>query len=778
MLISCNKLKEHIEKSDNIDWVKVWDIFTIRTAEVEGVSIKGNDLKDVIVVKITKIKKHPDIEKYNLCEVSDGSKTYHILTAAPNVREGMICPLVKIGGMVSGVTITAKKIAGYDSEGMLCSGDELGISADHSGILELPDDFEIGKDIKEVLPIDDVIVEIDNKSLTNRPDLWGHYGIAREICAITNHKLKPLELLEIKNDQKDLDIMIKDGHKCLRYCGITLDNVHHTNTPFDIQIFLYYVGMRSLSLLIDLTNYIMLELGQPMHAFDSRVVKNILVDMAYDKEEFVTLDRGTRVLSKDVLLIKNNNQNFGIAGIMGGLNSEILPDTTSIMLESACFDAPTIRRGATFLGMRTEASARYEKSLDPELCPLAIKRYAYLLKKSNPEMHNITNLTDIYPGKKEPITIDLEKEKLYLYMGDVISDKEVIDILESLEFKVENLKTKFKVLVPSFRSTKDITLDVDLIEEIARIHGYENIEVKPLKLDLTFKIHESIYEEEYKVKSFLTNRYSASEVHSYLWYDTAFLKECDVNIQNVMVLNKPDNSILRDNLAFSLLPLVRKNYKNYNSFILYEIGTIIKNNENKRSLSILLADSESNMEALYHQGKEIALELFKAMKNIKISFEDNKKTKEYYVNEYAKNIMIDNDVVGTLDIVNPKISFNLGKKKAIVCLEIDFDKYLLLTKKDIITKEQSKYPSVYLDYTITTSNEEKYENIEVILNKYIDEYLISYYLNDYYQDKNNNKYTVRFEVGSFEKTLDTNDLNNIKLDILKYLKDNNLVIEE
>ena len=204
MLISCNRLKKYIKDSNTIDWLKIWDIFTIRTAEVENVTTRGNDLDNVVTAKIIECKKHPESNKLSLLKVSDGTKEYNIVCGAPNVRVGLIGALVRDGGMVSGFKIKTRNLAGYPSEGMMCAVDELGIGTDHEGILELPSDTPIGVDFKTLYPVEDIIVEIDNKSLTNRPDLWGHYGIAREICAITNHELLPLDLLEIENNQNDL----------------------------------------------------------------------------------------------------------------------------------------------------------------------------------------------------------------------------------------------------------------------------------------------------------------------------------------------------------------------------------------------------------------------------------------------------------------------------------------------------------------------------------------------------------------------------------------------
>ena len=529
MLISCNKLKSHIKNPEDIDWLNIWDTFTLRTAEVENVEVKGNKFDNVVIAKIVECTDHPDSDHMHVLKVDCGeTEPIQVVCGAPNVRVGLKTAYIKVGGHIDGAEIKARPLRGIVSNGMCCSGRELGISDNHDGIIELPDDFPVGEDIKKYLPIDDIIVEIDNKSLTNRPDLWGHYGIAREICAITNHELLPLDILEIANNKEDLSIVIKDDNLCYRYTGLKIENIKNNETPLDMQIFLYYVGMRSISLLVDLTNYLMMELGQPMHAFDARVVKNIEVGLANEGDTYTTLDGEKRKLSSDTLMIKNGNEYFGIAGVMGGLDSEILPDTTSVFIESACFNAASIRRSAARLGLRTEASARYEKSLDPNMTDLAIKRLAYLLKQQNPDMIIASNLTDVYPKVLKEGNIILDKKTLEIYMGRVLEDETVVSILEKLGFKVTVEKDYYDVVVPTFRATKDIKIKEDLIEEIARIYGLENFAPKPLKLDLTVKELETTYNEEYEVKRLLATKYDMHEVHSYIWYDTELLKELNI----------------------------------------------------------------------------------------------------------------------------------------------------------------------------------------------------------------------------------------------------------
>lgn len=775
MLISCNKLKSHIKDSHDIDWLKIWDTFTIRTAEVEGVTVKGEDLKDVVVAEIIECEPHPTKEKYHILKVSDGKEIYDILCGAPNVRVGLKAPLVKVGGMVSGFTITEKKIAGVVSQGMLCAGDELGINDDHDGILEFSADTVVGTDIKDILPVEDIIVEIDNKSLTNRPDLWGHYGIAREIAAITEHELLPLELAEVTNDKEDLKIEIKDKDLCYRYCGITIDNITNNKTPLEMQIFLHYTGVRSISLIVDLTNYLLLELGQPMHSFDKEYVKEIVVEKANDKDSFVTLDGETRNLTSEMLMIKNGKEYSAVAGVMGGLDSEITDKTNSVFLESATFNAASIRKTATALGLRTEASARYEKSLDPNYADIAIKRYIKLLRDNDEGIDVSSNLTDVYPTVLEEGHITLSKELLTKYLGFNLEEERVVKILTSLDFKVTVTDDAYEVVVPTYRATKDVTLPADIIEEIARIYGYENFAIEPLKLDLTFEEHENIFTKEYNVKKYLSTKYYLNEVHSYMWYETSLLKTLELEKDNVKLVGKNENNILRDNLSLSLLHIVKENLKHESSAFVYEIGTVIVNNENERHLGIVLADNENSLEKTYYKAKEIVVNLFKEFKNSSCEFIKNENAE---LSELAYDINVNNEVIGTLSILSSKATSKIGKKKAIVLVEINFDKYCEMEKNTLIYKPLSKYPFTTLDYTIIMSNDNNYKTIKEVVESFENEYIIDYKLVGKFELENETKYTIRFTVGSYEKTLTTEDLQQFKDSFINLIKEKGLNIIE
>lgn len=774
MKISCNVLKKHIANSSDIDFLHIWDLFTIRTAEVENVTVKGADIKDVVVGEIIECNPHPKKEKYHILKVDNGTEIVDILCGAPNVRTGLKAPIVKVGGMVSGFTIEPKEIAGVLSKGMLCSGKELGISDAHEGILELPNDWIVGKDIKDYISIDDIIVEIDNKSLTNRPDLWGHYGIAREIAAITKHKLLDLPLLDLPKEGKKLNIEIKEPKLCLRYTGIQIDNIESNESPFELQTTLYYTGSRSISLLVDLTNYVMLELGQPMHAFDATKVDSIEIGLAREDATFTTLDGVERKLTREDLMIKKNDDYFAIAGVMGGMDSEVEDDTKSIILESATFDAFQIRTTAIRLGLRTDASAHYEKSLDPNMTEIASKRFAYLLKEIN---KNITlgRLTDVYPQPLKEPKIKLTRTCIDKNINKDITDEEVINILTSLSFKVKKLKDAFEVTVPTYRATKDISLEADLIEEIARMYGYENIKKEPLKIAMSFNETNNTFDFYYNIKRLLATKYNMNEVHSYLWYKTSFLNKLGIEKDNVKLLGKKEDNVLRDDLSLTLLEIAEGNLKYEDKVSIFEIGTIIRNDKNYPVLSIVVADSTDNIEYVYQKVKEILVNVTKTFKNKELLF-DKVAINGIYDANLSKEILIDGKKIGLLKVVNNSYASKITKKKCFVCGEIFFSEFNDIEKERVLYQDISKYQEVKLDYSIICNSDYKYIQLKNILDGFKSQIIKNYELVDRYQNDAEIRYTIRYSLVSPDRTLNEEDLTNFKELFIKYLEENDLKI--
>lgn len=775
MYISSNRLKRYIRNSDRIDFISMWNKFTIHSAEIDGIEIKGNDINKVVVAKVKTVEDHPGSDRLHLVTVDAGTgEDLSIVCGAPNLSVGMYVPCALIGGSLKGLPKVERiKLRGVYSNGVLASEKELGISDNHTGIMELDKSYQIGEDIKKYIPIDDIVVEIDNKSLTNRPDMWGHYGIAREVAAITGNELLPLDIYDEIEEIKSFNVKVEDTVNCNRYSCIEIGNIKAREASIEMKVFLYYCGMRSVSLLVDLTNYLMLELGTPMHAFDSNKISSIIVKNTGDNElDFTTLDNIKRTIPKNTLMIYNESEPIAIAGIMGGLNSEVEDDTNSIILESANFDATSVRKSATALGLRTEASSRYEKSLDPNLTVLAIKRFIYLLKVHDNDIVINSRIEDVYPNVLNKSVVTLTKEMLKKYIDAPLDDDQVKSILNSLSFEVEVNDNEYIVTAPTYRSTKDITNAADIIEEIARIYGYDNLEPKPLKLDLVAPISDQKYELEYSIKKYIATNTKLSEVHTYLWYQNDVLNKYKIDKStNLKIANKSENSILRDDLSLSLFEICLENSKYTNEYGIFEIGSCIKGEDEERVLSILDVCSNQNVSEHYQNLKQLIYNLIKTLRNKEVEFVPAKTSKSYLQEDYTLYILLDNEVIGYISIIDKKLSRDCNKKAEIINVEIYQEKLLTIDKESIKYIEPSKYPITNIDYTIILNKEELYGNLEQILNKYEHKYLFNYRLIDTYMD-DVKKITIRFNIGSYDKTLTGDEITSFQNDLINYIKEN------
>lgn len=785
MKISLNWLKDYVDL-DGIDIKELWYRFTMSTAEVEDVKFVGQDIQNVVVGKVLSVVPHPESKKLKITQVDSGDEILQIVCGAPNVTEGILVPLAKIGGSVRNLPKLGKvKLVGVESFGMLCSAHELGISDDHSGLLILNGNYAPGTDIKSIIDIDDVIVDIDNKSLTNRPDLWGHYGIAREIAAIYSKKLKPMELdsLEAAKDKLKFHITIEDTEKCLRYSGLKIDGIKRLKTSMNMKVRLFYCGMRPISPLVDLTNYVMLEMGQPMHAFDSRQVESgIVVKSTKETTVFKTLDGLERKLPEDILLICNKEKPVAIAGIMGGENSEVLEETASILLESAAFEGSSTRKSSTRIGLRTEASARYEKMLDPNMTVLAIQRFVKLLKDMQPDVQLTSALTDVYNNKLEPIDIAITKPYIDRYIGNILTREQMVDILRSLEFMVDVDGDTFNIKVPTFRATKDITMKVDIIEEITRIYGYDNI--KPQTLDIALKPLQ--YNEErltdHKVKELLSERFGASEVNSYIWYDNTFNSRMGIETSGqVKVLNPQaqDSNTLRDNMVPGMLAFAEKNEKTYDDFSLFEIGSVFKaatpkdKCEQHKNICVLAASKIKSEDELFYDLKGMITFVSKALKNASLDYAACTSVYNWVHPLKSVDVSYNGNLIGYITVVHPLIKKNIGKKLNIAVLEISRDILQVINSEAIKYKEPSKFPEVILDYSFLVDNAITFDKLKKDIDEYKSDLLNRFEFISIYTGKGlpegKKSMTFRFVIGSNEKTLSSDDINGFAKSLIDYM---------
>ena len=486
MFLSMNWIQDFVDLN-GLDKVELIHKFSLSTAEVENeIFFKGSQISGIVVAEIKSVEPHPESKKLHLLKVDAGEdELTDVVCGAPNVKVGMKTAFAKVGAQLGEITIAPRPLAGFMSNGMCCSEAEIEISDDNSGIMEITDNVKNGTDLKEIYEIEDIVFEVDNKSLTNRPDLWGHYGIAREFAALSGRKLKPLDIDDL-NAYKNLpqvDMKIEDP-LCQRYSCLQVENIKRNVSPVNMRIRLYYCGMRGINFLADLTNYLMLEMGQPMHAFDSRKVEKIRIKRFEKPFVFRTLDGVDRNIDENTLMICNGDTPVAIAGIMGGLDSEIVEDTTTLTLESATFNAVSIRKSTVRLAHRTDASIRYEKCLDPEMTTVAIGRFVKLLKEYDSNIKVVSSLTDEYAFHYDAVELNFDKKFVDRYTGIEIDNNAIINTLTNLGFKADFDGEKFSVVVPSWRATKDITIKADIIEEITRIYGYDNFDINTTRSPL------------------------------------------------------------------------------------------------------------------------------------------------------------------------------------------------------------------------------------------------------------------------------------------------------
>lgn len=781
MYISMNWISDFVDLSGlNID--KLIHRFSLSTAEVENeIFYKGRDLQGIVVAQIMAVEDHPESQKLHLLKVDAGAGEWtDVVCGAPNVRVGMKTAFAPVGAKIGEITIAPRALAGKTSCGMCCSEKELGISEDNSGIMDLPADLPVGKDIKEVYQIDDIVFEVDNKSLTNRPDLWGHYGIAREFAALAGRELKPLPVADLAAYESlpGLDIEIQDND-CLRYSGLKFDNVSVNVSPMNMRIRLYYCGMRGINFLADMTNYLMLEMGQPMHAFDSRRVEKIRIKKFDQPFTFQTLDEVERNIDENTLMICNGDEPVAIAGIMGGLASEIVADTTAMTLESACFDPVSVRKSAARLSHRTDASQRYEKTLDPEMTVTAIARFVKLLQETDPGAQVVSRLTDVYRRGYECKTLTIDKAYVdrYTGIGDAITCQHIEKTLKALGFGVQQEGEVFTVTVPSWRATKDVTLKADLIEEITRIYGYDNFlpqtAVSPL-YPVRMSVEKSVEEQ---LKDLLVKRFSLHEVHSYLWQYCDEYKKLGMQVQENVKLagaTNPNLETLRRSIIPTQLCQVKGNTGYAPEFGIFEIGRVVNglNAEGKcaeeKKLAITLFSKTASLEQLYFRLRDLLAVAADEIKHQSLRFEKLEATKDYQHPRNLNAVYCGNVCLGEMGIVHPLVSKKLDKKAAIVYAELDVQAFAGLANLGLKYQEASRYPGMEVDLTFLT------DSYAPIADAVDSDLVKKIQVVDTYRGAEGRTVTVRLSFGRMDRTLTREEVQTVTDAMIAKLEKQNI----
>ena len=778
MFLSMNWIQDFVDLS-GLDKIELIRKFSLSTAEVENdILRKGSEISGIVVGEIKSVENHPDSKKLHLLKIDAGEdELIDVVCGAPNVRVGLKTAFAKVGAKIGEITITPRPLAGFTSNGMCCSEAEIGISDDNSGIMEITDDVKNGTDLKDIYEIDDIVFEVDNKSLTNRPDLWGHYGIAREFAALAGRELKPLDLDDLKayDGLKKIDMKIEDT-LCQRYSCLQIENINRNVSPVNMRIRLFYCGMRAINYLADLTNYLMLEMGQPMHAFDSRKVEKIRIKRFDKPFTFKTLDGVERNIDENTLMICNGNTPVAIAGIIGGLDSEIVDDTTTLTLESATFNAVSVRKSTVRLAHRTDASMRYEKCLDPEMTVTAIARFVYLLKKYDSDIKVVSSLTDEYAFRYDTVVLDFDKNFVDRYTGIEISNDRIVATLESLGFKVELNNDNFSVTVPSWRATKDVTLKADIIEEITRIYGYDNFDVHTATAPLypVRPFAEKSIED--KVKDILVKEFGLHEVHSYIWEYTDEYKKLGIATEpNIKLANatNPNIETIRKSIIPTQLCQVKSNSSYAPSFGIFEIGRIVdgvdENNlcREHKKLAVTLYSKTETTEELYFKLINMISVVVDDIKHKSLSFKA-KSTELNYIHPKNYNaIVCDGKELGVIGVVHPEVLRNIDKKASVVFLEMDVKDLVAVENAGIKYTEASKYPSIEVDVTFVTDTFKPIkEAIELINSELIKKTSVV----DTYQDASGKSITIRIVFSHPDRTLVKDEVMVIVNDLIAKLE--------
>ena len=783
----------------SLSWIKTYvpdldvtaqeytDAMTLTGTKVEGFTELDADLDKIVIGQIDKIEKHPDADKLIICQVNIGTESVQIVTGAPNVKEGDKVPVVLDGGRVAGghdgkmtaggIKIKKGKLRGVESCGMMCSIEELGSTremypeAPEYGIYIFPEDAVVGESAVKALGLDDVVFEYEITS--NRVDCYGVLGIAREAAATFQKKFCP-PVVEVKgNDENASDyvkVTVEDPELCPRYCARVVKNVKIGPSPKWMQRCLASNGIRPINNLVDITNYVMEEFGQPMHAYDLDTIANreIIVRRAGKDEKFVTLDGQERTMDENVLMICDGEKAVGIAGIMGGENSMITDDVKTVLFEAACFDGTSIRLSSKRIGLRTDASGKFEKGLDPNNAQAAIDRACQLMEELGAG-EVVGGMVDVCNETREPSRVKFEPEKINKLLGTNLTKEEMLGYLGRVELAYDE-KTD-EIVAPTFR--QDIHCNADVAEEVARFYGYDKIpmtlptgEATTGKLPFKLRIQE--------VARDIAEYCGFSEGMSYSFESPkVFDKLCipeDSDLRKVITISNPlgeDYSIMRTSTLNGMLASLSTNYNRRNKDVrLYELGNIYL----PKSLPITELPDERTMFTLgmYGNGdffdmKGVCEEFFEkiGMKK-KVTYDPNSEKPFLHPGRQA-NMIYEGKVVGYLGEVHPSVAdnYSIGEKAYIAVIDIlDILEFAGFNHK---YTGIAKYPAVTRDLSLVVPHAVLAGQIEEIFDQRGGNILESYQLFDIYEGAQIEKgfksmaYSLVFR--AHDKTLGENEIS-------------------
>ncbi len=593
MRVSLNLIKKYVDLPKKLTDEDIAKDLTLRTVEVEKVDNTALKYHDIVVGKIIEVKSHPNADRLRICITDIGlDKPVQIVCGGTNLYEGELVVVSKPGAEVvwhgegEPVKVEETKMRGESSYGMICAASEVYLgdffpAENEYEIIDLKGiDCKPGDNIADVVLMNDTVLEIDNKSLSNRPDLWGHYGIARELSAIYNVPLKELETYKIDKDLPKYDVEIQEPSKCRRYIAVEIDGICEKPSPMWMQSLLVKTGQRPINAIVDITNYVMMAVGQPLHAFDRTHVsgEKIIVRNAKKDEELLLLDNNSIKLTTDDLVICDQNDAMALAGIKGGKKDSILPDTKGILLEIANFDPKTIRKTDKRFLEKTDSSIRFEKGIDTQRVDQGLNLALSLIKEIFPDS-KIIKYSDNYPEKTPNNKISVSEEFLDTRLGKKLPRETIIEILTNLGYQVENKNKVYEVIVPTWRSTGDVTLKDDVMGDIARILSFNSFEAKPITISFDHAIKQNEVLLENRIREYLSYRCGFYEILTYPWIDEKYLKAAQIEVKDAIRLATPpapELATLRKSLIPGMLEAIAKNLRYYDEFRMYEIGQVYR----------------------------------------------------------------------------------------------------------------------------------------------------------------------------------------------------------
>ncbi|MBI5728973.1 MAG: phenylalanine--tRNA ligase subunit beta [Candidatus Magasanikbacteria bacterium] len=815
MNISYNWLKKYVALPSSVTASEVAEKLKMSTVEVEGIMETGQALENVVVGQVVSAEKHPNADKLKVCSVNLGNENVQIVCGGTNVSAGMLVAVAKVGAKVKWhgegelVELAPAKIRGVESFGMICGADEIGLTErfpkrSDKEIIDLKMDSRfrgndtVGQPLAQVLGLNDAIFEIDNKSLSNRPDLWGHYGLAREVAVLTNHAIEPYKTKKIpQGSGVDLSVTVKNKIACPKYMAVAMTGVAVGPSPAWLKEKLAAVAVRAINNIVDATNFVMLDLGQPLHAFDRKIIGDtIIVRKATAGERMTTLDEKERKLSEDMLVIAAappaGGKAVAIAGVMGGLNSGISDTTTDIIIEAANFEAASIRQTSTRLGLRSDSSVRFEKSLDHNLCSLALERIVMLVQELCPTAKVASKVVEVgrptlFTG---PLTIPISffEQKI----GVAIPVKTISNILSRLGFGVKEKKEKILVTIPTWRATKDISRAEDVVEEVVRIYGYEKITATlptfpidpPLKNGLLTLIR--------KVQDISAKQLAYTEVYNYSFVSVAQIIKLGDDIHKYLELDNPiskEKPYIRRNLLPNLLENAVAAIANREELKIFEIGSVFAADKSgprvEHNSDELLPRQDTWFTALYVNKKDAspfrearrAVEMIFNSLNLTWEIAPVDKVQPWEHPTRLALVLCGGKVAGVVFELHPRVATAFGLSERMGACSINLS---LLTEMmaglPSRTSHQNRplYPEVIRDVAFLVKKEVTHGEIIALLQK-SDPLLKEVELFDVFEGKGvgEDKKSLAYHLtyGSSDRTLTSSEVDTAENHIIKLLQE-------